>query len=60
MSQKLLPFIENDLAKNEALSDILSAIIVSLEEKSEIDEKLSIPHNFSRHCIPSSPGCEIR
>jgi len=41
MSQKLLPFIENDLAKNEALIDILSAIIVSLEEKSEIDEKIN-------------------
>lgn len=39
--QKLLPFIENDFAKNEALSDILSAIIVSLEERSEIDVKIN-------------------
>ena len=29
-------------------------------DNGKLSKFLSIPHNFSRHYIPSSPGCEIR
>jgi len=49
---------ERVLVLNDESHHVYNKVSGRSEEAKSI--KLNIPHNFSRHYSPSSPGCEIR